>query len=43
MTEGNAISLKLLLALAGDAGLGECTEYESVDVAAAVETTRHEP
>jgi hypothetical protein len=37
------MSLRLLLILSGDTGLGECTEDESVDVATVVETTRHEP
>jgi hypothetical protein len=37
------MSLRLLLMLSGDAGLGEFTEYESVDVSTAVETIRHEP
>lgn len=40
---GNAMSLRFLLILSGDAGLGEFTEYESVVVSPAVETRRHEP
>jgi hypothetical protein len=35
--------LRLLLALADDASIGERTEYESVDVAAAVEARLYEP
>jgi hypothetical protein len=36
------MSLRLLLTLADDPGIGECTERELVDVAATIETTQHE-
>jgi hypothetical protein len=35
------MSVRFLLTLTDDAGIGECTEYDSVDLAVAIETTQH--
>jgi hypothetical protein len=40
-SKGNAMSVRFLLTLTDDAGIGECTEYDSVDLAVAIETTQH--
>ena len=35
------MSKRFLLTLTDDAGIGECTEYESAHLATAIETTLH--